>query len=92
MIIIADGTHKITKKGDVDKFSTSIIYVSGTFDSATAKLVYYDESGTAVDLIDGALTVNNQYKIEHGRGVDLYVTVASAGGSTSININQAGLS
>lgn len=77
----------ITPTGNYSGTGTSVIMVSGTFGTATATLKYKDLSGNFVALENGTLEVNKQYVVEHGKGVDLYVTIATADGSTDIDIS-----
>lgn len=87
-----NGTHKLTNSLRGQGAASSIVYVSGTFSTATLTIVYLDNSGTFIALTDGVLAVDNQYLIEHGVGVAIYAQIASADGSTSINISVAGKS
>jgi L-aminopeptidase/D-esterase-like protein len=57
---------------------TSIVFISGTFGTSTAKLAYINSKGVTIDLVDGDVVAGSQYIIEHG-SVIRPVLVVSAG-------------
>lgn len=83
-----NGVHSIKA---YHKLGRSIIYCAGTFSTATAKLVVPDGEGGYDDLEDGALLVDTQSYTEHGLGMEVFVEIANADGSTNIRIAVAGI-
>ena len=69
----------------------SAVYVSGTLGTATATLTYKNQAGLYIPFTDGLLVINDQLPVDHGVGVNIYVTVANADGTTAIDIMCAGV-
>ena len=90
MLITANGSYALKPIKEAAS-GTSIVYVSGTLSTATATISYKDSEGTVVPYTDGVVVSGDQYKIEHGQGVDLFLVVASADGSTAIVADVARL-
>ena len=63
-----------------------LLRIYGTFDSATATIeIDFNGSGTWVADSGGAFTVADQYYLNTKAGMQIRLTVSSAGGSTSLN-------
>ena len=63
-----------------------LLRIYGTFDSATATLeIDFNGSGTWVADSGGSFTVADQYYLNTKAGMQVRLTVSSAGGSTSLN-------
>lgn len=86
MQITTDGNYKLEVNRHGKVSGKHILYVSGIDGGATMKLVYFDETGTAVDLTDGTLEIDKQYQVNSGIDVPLYVNVAGSTGTTAINV------
>ena len=85
--ISTDGTWEIP--GEINA-GTSVLYVSGVLSTAAVKLVVPNGRGGYADLADGAITVmDTQYIITHGKGVEVFVNVTSADGSTDLTFINA---
>jgi hypothetical protein len=89
MNITGNGDFHLKPKVRGKGAGTSIIYVSGTFGTATVTLNYKDETGTFIPLTDGVLAVDTQNSVDHGVGMDVYAVIATADGTTDINIELA---
>ena len=63
-----------------------LLRIYGTFDSATATLeINFNGSGTWVADSGGAFTSADQFYLNTKAGMQVRLTVSSAGGSTSLN-------
>tara|TARA_R110000764_G_scaffold67861_1_gene140939 strand:- start:1552 stop:1830 length:279 start_codon:yes stop_codon:yes gene_type:complete len=63
-----------------------LLRIYGTFDSATATLeINFNGSGTWVADSGGAFTSADQHYLNTKAGMQVRLTVSSAGGSTSLN-------
>ncbi len=91
MILTEDGSYKLRDKKRSKTFSRTAVYVSGTMGTATATLSYYNSSGTAIPLEDGTLEINKQYLIHDGVDKDIHIVVATADGSTAIDVETHGV-
>lgn len=83
-------TTNITTNSNTDiklsSGSRAIFAVSGTFDSATAKLQYSPDGGSSyVDYQDGSLTAAGEYEFV-AITPDIRVNVAGGGGSLDIHV------
>ena len=87
-IITANGTYPINGSHND---SRSAIYISGALGTATAKFVYEKADGTSGDVIDGAILIGDQIKMEHGVGVSISILVTGANGSTAIDVVCGGI-
>lgn len=85
MILTTNGNHRLNERGHRH---TSTYYVSGALGAATASFTYENEAGTFVPLIDADVAIGSQYVIEHGSGMQVYLTVANADGSTNIIVER----
>lgn len=85
MNITADGTYAINKFNGVSKKNspTSIVYLSGSLGGGTATLKYGD-GDNMIPLSDGLLSVGEQYTIEHGTDMSIFLVIA---GSTTPDLN-----
>ena len=71
---------------DITDGGFRLLRIYGTFDSATATLeIDFNGSGTWVADSGGAFTVADQYYLNTKAGMQVRLTVSSAGGSTSLN-------
>jgi hypothetical protein len=68
----------------------TLVLVSGSLGSATAKLGYMDEDNVFIPFESGTLSSGGQYKIEHGTGINLCLEITGASG-TSLNVLTAGI-
>ena len=82
--ITADGNYSLATDFKPNK---TIIYVSGTIGTATINITYKNDAGAYLPLVNGLLAIGDQYEVTHGANMDIYLTVATASGSTSIDIN-----
>ena len=71
--------------------STTVVYVSGLMGAATAIFTYENEAGTNLPLTDGAVAIGEQYQITSGSNKEIFMTVTGADGSTSIEVESAGV-
>ena len=85
MKITLDGEYKL----EVDASSSSIIYVSGSDGGGTITLGYMDDNGF-VPLTDGTLQVGEQYEVNHGAGMYLFVKLTGSTGA-SITVITKGM-
>ena len=98
MIIKTNGSHLLPKPYSGIGGAKSIVKVSGVSGTATAKFTYKNEEGTQVDLTDGAITFPGQFEVVHGSAQEgnstdqIYITVATADGSTNIVVDIASVS
>ena len=90
--ISTDGTELLKHKVRGEAGDRAILYVSGEFNGATAKLQYINGLGEYVDLEDGNLEPGKQYFIEPGQNMKIYVTVEGAVFGTLIDLMLRGLS
>ena len=72
MKIESDGFYKVRSNG---KGITDIL-ISGS--GGTCSLVYVDDYGTEIALVDGALTLGEQYRVQHGTETPVYLKVVGA--------------
>ncbi len=92
LTITQDGSYPLRHKIQGDGGDRSILYVSGEFGSATAKLQYINGKGNYIDLEDGNLETNKQYFIEPGAKMTLYITVVASDATTDIDVLYRGIS
>lgn len=90
MLIKANGTYALKPIKEAPS-GRSIVYVSGALGTATVTISYKDSADVVVPFTDGAVTAGDQYKIEHGIGVDLLLVVTGADGATAIVTETARL-
>jgi len=83
-----DGNYLINNK---HKNARSAVYASGDFSTATANLEYRNSDGSYTSFIDGSIYSGDQLQVDHGIGVELYVTVSGSDASTHIEIKCAGV-
>lgn len=91
MIIVKNGAYPLIKPIVGDSSSTTVVYVSGAFSGATASLVQFNTDKEAIPLVDGAVISGEQYIVDHGFGVLVYVRVENATAGTRINVEAGGL-
>ena len=89
MILTKNGTNPIAKSILGTTGNIFVIYTSGVFGGATVEVQYKNGLGQYKTLQDGALAVDTQTEIRKGRGVDLFITVTGATGTTEIDIITA---
>ena len=82
--ITVDGDYPLDTSFKPNK---TVIYASGTMGAATVVVTYKDEAGTYLPLSNANITTGEQYEVTHGANQDIFLTVTSADGSTSIDIN-----
>ena len=75
MQLTQNGIHRITH----DSAGTHSVLISGSFGGGTAVLGYMADS--FVELTGGALALNQQYKVEAGSGVALYINLTGSTGA-----------
>lgn len=90
MNITTDGNHLIKHNLQGIRPGVQVVYLSGVSGGATMSLAYTDEVGTIVPLTDGTVLVGNQYSVDTGIDQQLVLTVASATGTTDINVTVKG--
>lgn len=92
MNITANGTYVLSTPSHSGKgISSTIVYVSGALGAATGTLSYINGASNAIALTAGAVSIDEQYKIDHGVGVTPVLVVTGADGSTDIEIDLAGV-
>ena len=74
MNITANGDFEIT--GDAKSLTS--LFMSGEFGPATVKLIYFNGNNDPVDLTDGAMVSGEQYEVNHGYDVSVFINVAGA--------------
>ena len=67
------------------KASTTIVGVSGTLDGATVQFMRSNGTGL-VPMENNAITLDTEYKVQHGTEMDVYVQVTGAGASTNLDL------
>lgn len=85
MKIESNGVFKVQGKRGTGG-GMSIVMASGTTGGATITLGYYDDYGTFTALLDGLLTLGEQYQVAHGMDTVIYANVAGASGTTAISL------
>ena len=78
MQLNTNGIHRITH----DSVGTHTVLISGSLGGGTAELGYLTDGFVA--LTGGSLALGQQYKVEAGAGVDLYINLA---GSSAANLD-----
>lgn len=89
-ILTTNGTHLLDSGNSGKSNGTSIVYISGALGTAVAVLQYLDATGNFVSLTDGTVVIDEQYTVDHGVGVNIYLDISSADGSTAIAVTVAG--
>ena len=98
MVITTNGSHKLPRPFQGVGGARSSVSISGVADGAVCKFTYYNSENTEVDLTGGAITIPDQYVIEHGSDAhpdgtsQKYINVSSAGASTNIVVDVSSLS
>ena len=87
MKILSDGDYKLNNSSGL---SVSILYLSGIAGSATVSVGYKNEEGTIVPLLGGEVALGQQYPIQHGKDVELYLQVSGSTPITKILVDLAG--
>jgi hypothetical protein len=82
--ITANGSYPLNTDFKPNK---TIIYVSGTMGTATINVTYKNLAGDYLPLDNASLTTGQQYEVTHGANMDIFLTIATADGSTSIDVN-----
>ena len=84
MKITADGLYPINKAVGISKFNsgTSIVYLSGA-GSGTFTLVHGEDQ---TPLLDGSLTVGEQYQVNHGVNIGISLLVAGLSGEVNVAV------
>jgi hypothetical protein len=82
----------ITANGDYSlntsfKPNKTVIYVSGEMGGASVNVTYKNTAGAYLPLSDSNLTTGQQYEVNHGANMDIFLTVTNAGGTTAIDVN-----
>jgi hypothetical protein len=80
----ANGSYPLNTEFKPNK---TIIYVSGAMGTATVNITYKNTAGAYLPLSDATVTTGQQYEVTHGANMDIFLTVANADGSTSIDVN-----
>lgn len=76
MNIQADGIYHLDKHS----LGRSVVYVSGTLGGGTASLGY-GKDGEVFPLLEGILAIDEQYLVEHGNNMDIYLTLVGSSGA-----------
>lgn len=79
--ITADGDYSLAATTNI-----TAIYVSGDLGSAVAYFAYKDAATNPQPLSGGGMITGQQYKIEHGLAVEIFVIVEGSNGATSIEV------
>jgi len=74
-------TNGVTSINNHHSASATTLYVSGTIGAATLELV---DSISGATLVDGILSVGEQYIVKHGARKDISLRVSGADGSTAV--------
>lgn len=91
MIITTDDNHLLQPTAQTPDTGAYAVYVDGEFGGAAAKLVY--KSGdNYIDYDDGVMISGDQVKLNKGIGVNVYLNVSGATGTTAINARCAMIS
>ena len=84
MIITQAGTYKLVPdKVNIPSGAMSI-YLSGTLGGGTAKIVYQDDFGNYIPIVNGAIVDGEQKVIGHGYGIGVYLNVVGIGVNISV--------
>jgi len=87
MKIESNGYHKVKGHGK----GQSVVLVSGNTGGATIVLGYVDDYDSFIPLIDGALALDSQYKVNNGVETPIYLKVTGATGTTAVSLFINGL-
>ena len=90
MNITIDGDYQLTN-AVINNYSFASIYISGVFNGATLEFKYKDENEVMQSLQNGIVIEPEQFNINHGKRVDVFVTASNSGGSTNLNIEYKGM-
>lgn len=91
MKVTSNGLVRLSNPVHGQGGDVTVLYVSGSLGSAQAYLVYIDEDGNEVPLEDGIIVIGNQYVIQMGLGVALFMRTSDADVSTNIILTMGGL-
>lgn len=92
LTITEDGVYPLKHGVRGDSGDRSILYASGNFGGAIAKLQYMNGKNDYVDLEYGSVETGKQYYIHPGLGVTLYLKVTGSGENTDIDVLFRGIS
>ena len=90
MVIKKNGNYAL-KPLEETRSGTSIVYVSGDLGGAVAVISYKTLAGVIEPYVDGVVIIGEQYKVEHGIGVDLFLHVTGVSPTTVITTVTARL-
>lgn len=81
--ITANGTFTLAPTTNITN-----IYVSGDLGTATAFFAYKNAALVPLPLSGRKFIVGQQYRIEHGIDVEIFIVVTGANGATSIEVES----
>ena len=92
MILRESGSFLLRSKHKNSAFTRTVVYVSGTFDTANVYFAYYDSFNNAIPLLNGNLEAGKQYILHDGNFMNVSVIVENASANTQIDVQAYGIS
>lgn len=84
MIITKNGSHYLRPDSVGKSSGSSVVLVSGVMGTASATITYKNDDGDHIPLVDGIVIAPDEFFVEHGVGMAVFLTVTGADAATRI--------